>query len=171
MASLIDELISTLEAECDIYRGLIPIAKEKTLVIVKNDLTALQAITDKEQTVVDQINVLEHKREVVVANIKTVIGWKSEALDLKTLIKLLEKQPKEQRTLSILHDNLQDVIQRLVEINKHNKSLIENSLEMIEFSMNFIQSTRIPPGNNTYTKNASQNDAQILRAGMFDAKQ
>lgn len=170
MASLIDELIITLEDEYRIYRELLPIAKEKTLIIVKNDLAALQVITDKEQDAVDRIHNLEHKREDIVTNIKTVINWKSEELDLKTLINLLEKQPKEQRALSILHDNLKETIHRLVETNKHNKSLIETSLEMIEFNMNVIQSSRAPSGNN-YTKNAAQKDAQILRTGMFDAKQ
>ncbi|MBH1942460.1 flagellar protein FlgN [Mobilitalea sibirica] len=171
MASLIDELISILQKEYEIYQQLIPIVEEKTLVIVQNDITALQVITGREQDVVDQINVLEHKREDVMANIKIVIGSKAEDLNLNTLIQLLVKQPKEQKALSILHDNLKKTIQRLVEINDRNKSLIQQSLEMIEFNMNFIQSTRMSPGNNTYNKGAAQYGAQAFGTGMFDAKQ
>lgn len=171
MASLIDELISTLEEEYDIYQRLIPVSEEKTKVIIKNDLTALQNITDEEQTVIDHITVLEHRREEIMGNVKTVINWRTEELDLKTLIRLLEKQPKEQKKLSNLHDNLQRTLKRLVEINKQNDMLIQQSLEMIEFSMNFIQSSRMSPGNNNYTKNASQYDAQTFETGMFDAKQ
>jgi flagellar biosynthesis/type III secretory pathway chaperone len=171
VASLIDELISTLNKEYEIYQQLLPIAYEKTQIIVKNDLAALQEITGKEQSAVDRINVLERKREEIITNIKIVINRKSDPLDLKTLIQLLDKQPEEQRALSILHDNLKGTIQRLVDINNRNKSLIQQSLEMIEFNMNFIQSTRMSPGNNTYTKGASKYDAQAQRAGMFDAKQ
>lgn len=171
MASLIDELISTLEEEHDIYQGLIPVSEEKTKIIIKNDLTALQDITEKEQNVIDRITILEHRREEIVSNIKTVINWNSEELDLKTLIKLLEKQPKEQKKLSILHDNLQKTLKRLVEINKQNDMLIRQSLEMIEFSMNVIQSSRMSPGNNNYTKTASQYETQTFGTGMFDAKQ
>ncbi len=176
MASLIDELISILEEECDIYQRLIPIAEEKTRVIVKNDLSSLQEITAREQAAVGSINTLERKREQIMDNIRTVINRKTGDFTLKTLIGLLEKQPKEQLALSIIHDNLKVTIQRLVEINDRNTSLINQSLEMIEFNMNFIQSTRMSPGNNTYTKGASysaenQYDAPASGTGMFDAKQ
>lgn len=171
MASLIEELIGTLEKEYGIYQQLLPIAHEKTQIIVRNDLQALTEVTKKEQLSVDQLHSLERKREEIINNIKVVINHKSDSFDLKTLIDLLEKQPKEQKTLSLLHDNLKSTIQKLVEINNRNKSLIQQSLEMIEFNMNFIQSTRMSPGNNTYNKGASKYDAQAFGTGMFDAKQ
>lgn len=171
MASLIEELIDILEQEYEVYKQLLPIALEKTQVIVKNDLTSLQLITEKEQLSVDQINYLERRRETVMLNIRTVLNRKTKDFNLKALIELLDKQTKEQKALSILHDNLKSTIQRLVEVNNHNKSLIKQSLEMIEFNMNFIQSTRMSPGNNTYTKSASRYDAQLRGTGMFDAKQ
>ncbi len=171
MASLIDELIGILEEECDVYQQLIPISEEKSQVIVKNDLTSLQDITSKEQTAISRINTLERKRDQIMVNIRTVINRKTGEFTLKTLIGLMEKQPKEQKALSLIHDNLNNTIQRLVEINNRNKSLIQQSLEMIEFNMNFIQSTRMSPGNNTYTKGASQYEAFASGTGMFDAKQ
>ncbi len=171
MASLIEELIMTLEQECNIYKQLIPIADNKTSIIVKNDIQALQDTTDQEQELVEKINFLEHKREEVVVNIGTVIGKDPGTLNIRSIIQILEKQPREQRQLSELHDNLKNTIQRLVEINNHNKSLIQQSLEMIEFNMNFIQSTRMSPGNNSYTKGASQLEMSNLQQGMFDAKQ
>ncbi len=171
MASLIDELIDVLEEEYVIYQQLIPIVEEKTQVIVKNDLTALHEITTKEQLSIDKIGTLEHKRETVMMNIKTVINRKSGDLKLDTLVKLMEKQPKEQRALMVVHDNLKNALQRLTKANNRNKSLIQQSLEMIEFNMNFIQSTRMSPGNNNYTRGASQYMAQSQGTGMFDAKQ
>ncbi len=171
MASLIEELISTLEQEDNIYQQLIPIAEEKTRVIVKNDLTSLQEITEKEQQAIIRINQLERKRESVMGNIRTVINRKNGELTLRTLIGLMEKQPNEQKALSIIHDNLKKSIHRLVDINNRNKSLIQQSLEMIEFNMNFIQSTRMSPGNNTYTKGASKYETLASGTGMFDAKQ
>ncbi len=171
MASLIDELIDIMQEEYEMYQQLIPIAEEKTQVIVKNDLSALQKITEMEQIAVDNLTALERKRDEIMVNIKTVINRKEKDLKLKTLIVLMEKQPREQRALSILHDHLSKVIRRLVEINHRNKSLIQQSLEMIEFNMNFIQSTRMSPGNNTYTKSAASWNAQALGTGMFDAKQ
>lgn len=171
MASLIDELIGILEEEYDVYRQLIPICEEKTRVIVKNDLNLLQEITNKEQEAVDRIGVLEHKRDAVMTNIKTVINRKNGEFTLTKLIEMMDKQPKEQKTLSVLRDNLKEIVQRLVEVNNRNKLLIEQSLEMIDFNMNFIQSTRMAPGNNTYTKGASTYEALTPGTRMFDAKQ
>lgn len=171
MASLIEDLIGILENEYEVYRQLLPIAEEKTKVIVKNDLISLQEITQKEQKAVDEITALEHKREAVMADIRTVLNRKSEDFNLKALIGLLGKQPKEQKALSVLHDNLSSTIRRLVDINNRNRSLIEQSLEMIEFNMNFIQSTRMSPGNHGYTKGASQFEMPNLQNGIFDAKQ
>jgi len=170
VASLIEELVDVLDNELEIYQQLIPISNEKTQIIVKNDLAALQEVTEKEQCMADQITSLENKRNQVMTNVKIVLNRKSDTLDLKTLIQLLENQPKEQKTLSILHDNLKDTIRQLVEINNRNKSLIEQSLEMIEFNINFIQSARLYQGNN-YTKDAEQYDIKISGAGMFDTKQ
>lgn len=45
---------------------------------------------------------------------------------------------------------------------------------MIEFNMNFIQSTRMSPGNNNYDKNASAAGGGVdagFGTGSFDAKQ
>lgn len=171
MASLIENLVSILEQEYEIYQQLLPIAMEKTQVIVRNDINALQEITAKEQRLVDQINSMEHIRDEVMINIKTVLGKKAASLNLTSLIQLMDKQPKEQRALSVIRDKLKETVRRLTEINDRNKSLIQQSLEMIEFNMNFIQSTRMSPGNNTYTKGASTYDAQAFGTGMFDAKQ
>ncbi len=52
-----------------------------------------------------------------------------------------------------------------------NKDLIENSLEMIEFNMNFIQSTRMSPGNNNYNRNATNSYTSDYGGHGFDAKQ
>ncbi|MDK2807601.1 MAG: hypothetical protein PWP24_334 [Clostridiales bacterium] len=170
MASLIEELINTLSEEHQIYEQLIPVNEEKTKIIINNDLTALQKITDYEQSMITRIHALEHKRQEVLVNIGCVINRNPGSLDIKTLVKLLDKQPEEQRQLSQLHDNLLKTIKRLMELNRQNQSLIEQSLELIEFNMNFIQSTRMSPGN-YYNKNASGVDLPTGQANMFDAKQ
>lgn len=171
MASLIEELITTLRGEQIIYEDLLPLAKKKTQIIVKNDLEELLAITEEEQSVVEKINVLEHKREEIVSNIGMVLSKKPEELHISKIIQALENQPEHRDQLSEIHQKLKKTIQKLVEINNHNQELIGQSLEMIEFNMNFIQSTRMSPGNSGYTKGASQFDGPMPQTGMFDAKQ
>ena len=171
MAGLIDELVKTMSQENDIYRELIPIAEEKTRVIIKNDLDALQKITEQEQLTIEKITALEKKREEVVVNIGTVLSRDPKELNMKALIKIMDKQPKEQKELSRIHDELDVNLRRLVTINDRNKELINQSLEMIEFNMNLIQSTRMAPGVNNYTRSAGESSIRQAGTGMFDAKQ
>ena len=171
MPGLLDDLVDTMSRENDIYKDLIPIASQKTEVIIKNDLTALQNITDREQLVIEQINSLERKREEVIKNIGVVLGRDPKTLDMKNLIKIMGKQPREQERLSRIHDELSATLRTLVTINDRNKVLIEQSLEMIEFNMNIIQSSRMMPGGNNYTKSAGELDLPGTGTGMFDAKQ
>lgn len=171
MASLIEELIDTLGKEAELYNDLIEIAENKTRVIVSNDLVALQEITIKEQFMVEKINGLDKKREEIVKNIGIVVNKDPSTINIKYVIEMMEKQPTEKKHLCEVHDFLKKTIRRLVDINNHNKSLIQQSLEMIEFNMNFIQSTRMSPGNQGYNKGASQFDMPGVHTSMFDAKQ
>lgn len=167
-----EELIVVLEKERDIYQSLIPISEKKTLALVKSDLKALQTVTDEEQRLLDQVYAADKKREQIIANMGVVLNKDPKELDLTTLAKLMGKQPEEKKKLSQLHDSLRLVMKRLVAVNEKNKELIENSLEMIEFNMNFIQSTRMSPGSNNYNRNASTNGYGVdLGPGAFDAKQ
>lgn len=170
MASLIEELITTLEKENEIYKELIPIAEKKTRVIIKNDLEALREITKNEQDAVDRITALEGKREEVVTNIAIVLNQKADELNLKKIIQILKKQPEEQQKLSRLRDSLKASVNRLSQINAQNKVLIDESLEMIEFNMNLIQSTRMSPGNN-YDRGAQTTNTPLVSNGRFDARQ
>ncbi|MCQ2496843.1 MAG: flagellar protein FlgN [Lachnospiraceae bacterium] len=171
MAGLIDELVDTMSKENDIYKELIPIADEKTRVIIKNDLDALQEITDKEQRTIEKINALERRREEVIVNIGTVLSRNPRTLDMKTLMEIMKKQPEERAKLAKIHDELKDTLNRLVTINDRNKVLIQQSLEMIEFNMNIIQSTRMSPGVNNYTRGAAEQQVPQAGTRMFDAKQ
>jgi len=171
VASLIEELVHVLEKEADFYQQLIPMSYEKTKIIVRNDVMALQEITEKEQLIIEQVNALERKRVEIMDNIKIVLNRKSASINLRTLIGLLDNQPQEQNELSVLHDKLNNSIHQLIEINNRNKSLIEESLEMIEFNMNVIQGSNLALGDNTYTKKAGQYNGTPPGSGMFDAKQ
>ena len=170
MASLMEELISTLSQEKDLYVALLPIAEEKTKAIIANDLERLQEITDREQEAVGRVNALERKRNEVINNMGIVLGRKPQELTLTELILVTEKQPKDRAALSELKEKLGDAVKKLEELNERNRVLIQHSLEMIEFNMNLVQSTRMVQGNN-YTKSAGESMPGASQTGMFDAKQ
>ena len=62
MASLMEELVETLNREEQLYADLIPIQEDKLRAIVANDLAAIGRLSDEEQKLVDEVGVLETKR-------------------------------------------------------------------------------------------------------------
>jgi flagellar biosynthesis/type III secretory pathway chaperone len=166
-----EELVTVLSTERDIYQSLIPISRRKTSVLIKSDLEELREITQEEQRLLDRAYAADKKREQIIANIGVVLNKNPKELDLTTLAKLMARQPQEHKRLSELHDSLKKIMSELVSVNEKNKNLIENSLEMIEFNMNFIQSTRMSPGSNNYNRDASSSNGFDLGPGAFDAKQ
>ena len=169
MASLIEELIMVLGDEEKIYSEIIPIAEKKTQIIVNNDLQSLTGITDEEQKLVGKISKLEKKRQEVIRNIGIVMNKKESELNFVTIIELLNGQEKEQEELRKLHDKLKRTIDVLSTLNERNQMLIKQSLEMIDFDINLMQSLRTSPGVGQYNI-ASEVEMQGMKSGMFDAK-
>ena len=92
MASLMEELIQTLDAEEKCYSQLIPIEEEKTRAIIANDLEALQDITVREHDLVDETSALENKRERVAIDIATVLGRDPKTITLEQIASVLKNQ-------------------------------------------------------------------------------
>ena len=171
MASLIEELIDTLNKENDEYGRLLELSKRKSAVIVSRDIPALEKITDDEQDVMTTIGRLDAKREQVTRDIADVINKDVESLKLSVLIDLLSKQPEEQRQLSKVHDKLKVTVQSVRAINESNRQLIEQSLEMVDFDLNMIKSMRQAPETNNYGRSAMSVGETLGSVRGFDAKQ
>lgn len=169
MASLIEELIMVLGDEEKIYAEIIPVAEKKTQIIVNNDLQSLNSITEEEQALVGKISKLEKKRQEVIRNIGIVMNKKESELNFITIIDLLNGQEKEQEELRRLHDKLKRTVGDLSLINERNQMLIKQSIEMIDFDINLLQSLRTSPGVGQYNT-ASEVEIQGMSKGMFDAK-
>ena len=150
MASLIEKLIMVLGNEEKIYNEIIPIAEKKTQIIVNNDLQSLNSITEEEQELLGKISKLEKKRQEVIRNIGIVMNKKESELNFVTIIELLNGQEKEQEELRKLHDKLKRTIDVLSTLNERNQMLIKQSLEMIDFDINLMQSLRTSPGVGQY---------------------
>ena len=171
MASLMEELVETLNREEQLYADLIPIQEDKLRAIVANDLAAIGRLSDEEQKLVDEVGVLETKRIRIANDIATVLGKPPGAMKLENMIDALKTQPKAQKILPELHDRLRRTISRLQDLNIRNKELLNQAMEMVEFNMNVIRSTRMSSGSSNYSSNAAQVDVPDIEAGTFDAKQ
>ena len=94
---------------------------------------------------------------------------KESELNFITIIDLLKDREKEQEELRKLHDKLKRTIDALKLINERNQMLIKQSIEMIDFDINLMQSLRTSPGVGQYNT-SSEVEIQGMNKGMFDAK-
>ncbi len=169
MAGLMDELVSTLRDELQIYKELIPLADRKSGVIIENDTKRLSEITEEEQLAVEKLKMLEKTREKIMANMRVVLNKKNSELKLDELIGLMQKQPKVRQDLTELKTSLKETIDDLKILNERNSRLIKESLDISEYHLNMIRSSRGYIGNN-YTRKAGQFDMSMMQVGTFDAK-
>ena len=172
MASLIENLMDTLNRESDEYEALVELSMKKTPVVMKGDLEALQAITDEEQLAAARISRLEKERHKVMKEIAGVLNTDVEALKLADMIQVLERRPVEKKMMEDCQERLKTVVHRMKQINEHNLELIEKALEMAQFELNLYQSMKSAPETANYNK-AAYNDGSVIGTsrGTFDAKQ
>lgn len=170
MASLIDNLITTLQKEDEEYKLLLELSMEKTGIIVKGKPEELNIMVEKEQEVIDRITALEKKRAEATNDIALVLNRDPNTLTLSVLTEILSAQKKEADALRDIHDKLKNTMSQMVKVNEHNKVLLQESIEMVQFEMNLVQSMKQGPTNANYSgMDYANND--YGNVGSFDAKQ
>ena len=171
MASLMENIIEVLEKENAEYRTLIQLSEEKTPIIIKGNLENLNRITEAEQVIVARIQKLEKERMSTMADIAEVTNFKAD-IKLGDLITMMDKHPEEQKKLQDLHDRLKETMRRMKQVNEQNRDLLQDSLEMVQFEMNLLQSLKTAPETADYNSSAYANGS-IMGSGTkrFDAKQ
>lgn len=170
MASLIEELIDVLEQECKIYEDLYSVSDVKTQVIVRGDIGKLQEITESEQNVVDEVLILEKRRQTIIDNIAVVLNQRSKAMTIADIVRLMEGQPQFQKPLSELHQRLRSVVMKLQQVNVQNRELLENALEMTEFNINVLQTAGQAPETANYDKTSYSGETLGVAHSQFDSK-
>lgn len=172
MASLIDNLMDTLNRESEEYEALVELSKKKTPVVIRGDLEALQAITDEEQLAAGRINHIENERRNVMKEIAGVLNTDVEALKLADMVRILERRPVERQKMEDCQNRLKSAVYQMKQINEHNLELIEKALEMAQFELNLYQSMKSAPETANYNR-AAYNDGSVIGSsrGRFDAKQ
>ena len=123
-----------------------------------------------EQAQIDVLDKLELQRRNNVGDICKVLNLSPEGIRVNDIIEILRKRPKEHDALSEVHMKLKKTIDSLVKINENNKSLLKESMDMIEFEMNLAKSIILGPQTNNYD-NAAYEQGSASVSGRFDAKQ
>jgi flagellar biosynthesis/type III secretory pathway chaperone len=171
VASLIEELMGTLEEENREYQRFLVIAREKTDAIVKRDLERLQNSVEEEQTIASRIATLDKRREECTKDIAIVINRPLDTLTVRNLIALMGRQPEVKERLEEIYRSLHSTIKQVRRVNDMNQGLLRESLELVEFDMNLLKSMKQAPLTADYDRFAYNKDIHLISRGSFNKSQ
>jgi flagellar biosynthesis/type III secretory pathway chaperone len=167
VASLVEELVKVLEKEEQIYQTLLDYAQEKTQILIRADVPALEKLTSREQLTSDELNAQGNQQKQLLNDIAVVLGRTTEPMTVTRLIALLDTQPKVQEQLTVARDRLIATADKVKQANAQNVVLIQQAIELNEFDLTLFKSMRQAPETANYDKSAC-NTGTLLGSSGFD---
>ena len=104
-------------------------------------------------------------REQWRLDIATVLGRNQGTITLEQIASVLKNQPADQKKLQEVHDRLRRTVSRLQELNNQNKQLLKEAIDMVEYNMNVIRSTRMSSGSSNYSSDARRGEYSTSTLG------
>lgn len=170
MASLMEELLLTMDGESEQYEKLISLSDEKKDSIIHRKLDVLEAITLQEQEIGDRLLELEKKRGSVLKSIAQVMGHEGQEITVSWMIDNLKGQPEEQRRLLQSRERLLQLASDMQVKNVQTQNLLKTALDLVEFDITLLKSARQAPETANYGRNAATTGS-LLGSFGFDTKQ
>ncbi len=165
-----DELLLTMDGETEQYEKLISLNDEKKDSIIYKKLDVLEDITAKEQAIADSLLELERKRANLLRNIAAVMGHDGEQITVSWMIDKMANQPVEQKQLMDARSRLVERADNVQVLNFQTQTLLRQAIEMVEFDITLIKSSKQAPQTSNYGRDAETTGNLLGRSG-FDAKQ
>lgn len=132
-----NEFRKLFQKEYEEYSLLYEIVKNKQKAIIRNDIQQLTEILSEEQAIIGKIEEMEGTRQEILN--KLAKEKKRESRKPISFTELMELMPTERIELEHLKDKFLQLLDKLQEINKENRELIEHSLKITESSLEFIR--------------------------------
>ncbi len=141
MKAIVERLKAILEEELSIYQKLLDFAHEKRKMLLEKFSTDLQTVVSQEEVLVQRLIDLEQERRELVFQIT---GSFEATLD-SAVEKISESDGKSD--VWLVGSRLRDVTSDIRQVNDENQRLLEQALELTQYSIKLI--TRVP-GDGTY---------------------
>lgn len=158
-------LIKTLEALLTIYGQLLHAAIQKTEVIKKGDLSALQSIIKEENRFLQTLRKLENN---LLSESKLFLQKNQHTKDDFTLSECINVAVDHEKSrLKEIKNTLEEQIGKLRKQNKLNQQLIEQSLQIVNMSIDML-SPEIDSYN--YDRSHQGQNLEESNRSIFDSK-
>lgn len=131
-----DQVVTVMERLLDLHNSLLEKAYQKTKVIEKGDIDALNTLIKEEQKLLPTINKFEQVRQQVVRNFLTPFHVEEENFTISTCLTYIDDQKKDK--LAELREELLEVAQKLQKHNELNSELVKQSLQFVQMSLDMF---------------------------------
>lgn len=142
MAGIVYELIEVLEEEKECYEGLMTLADYTEHAIINKNIEFLQEVIKTEENFMGRLSYLAKKREEAMRDIGLVLGMKQQEVTVTVIIEKLGKETEVGIRLSVLRGEIKEQVVALKKKSLLNKQLLTDSLELVDFMVNAIGSTK-----------------------------
>jgi len=170
VASLMEELLNIMDCETEQYEKLINLHETKRDSIIHQKLDVLEEVTAQEQGIANSLLELEKKRTAALEKMAVVMGKSGEKITISWMIDNLDGQPVEQEKLKAARGKLRRAADEMQVLNGQIQVLLKQAMEMVEFDITLLKSSRQAPQTSNYGKDAYTTGNLLGRSG-FDAKQ
>lgn len=163
----VTEIIEILQQQLAVYETLLDLEKNKTPVIIRNDIHELNAITAQERKWTAEVQKLEKERIRLTTAFVVQMGLpRVRASVLSNLIKAVT-DAKEKQALMELHRSLRGTLNELKLHNETNKQMMEQSLDFIRFSLDLLVEN---PHDNVVYRHPMNRSAAGPTTGLFNKR-
>ncbi|MGF7397325.1 flagellar protein FlgN [Thermoanaerobacterium thermosaccharolyticum] len=143
----IDELIDVLNGEMLLYKDLLDISTKKTDVIIHGKIQELDNMTKIEGNIICKLSMLEEEREKILS------GYDDTGeITISELCKMLPED--DSKKLKKIQKEFESLLKALNDRNELNKSLLQQSIEYVNYSIGLISSNLVQD-NGIYGDNGS----------------
>lgn len=161
----VKDWIDLLTQEYKIHEEMFELSVNKTNALVSNNVPEIEHINKKEAELILRLGNYEDKRNILIEKTCLGLGINKDDVTISILLERLEGEGK--AGLLELKEKFKELVLELKKVNDLNNSLIKNSLEFIDFSINLIAGADTA-ADNSYNKTGNIQEPKQKR--MFDAK-
>lgn len=137
-----EKLLNILDEELELYKTILELSNNKTTLLKENKVKELEAMTKEEEALVAKVIEKEKIRIQEVKNICKAYGKPEQNLKIEELCEFIDGSQDE---LLNYKKEIVKILEELKNINKINSSLINSSLEYINFTVNMLTETSKNP--------------------------
>lgn len=162
----VEEIVAILDELIEVHQKFIDLGREKTEVLKKNDMPALDRLVKEEEQLTRHVQQIENKRQQAIRQYLDQHYYLPEDVTLEELIHIVPIDARDalkERQLQLVNEVI-----TLKDVNDLNRQLIQQSLQLVTISMNLIQPQ--PPLKNYQRPDRITTSSPGQSSSRFDSK-